>query len=93
MATASKTIVAELNKDEKLNDGNYDIWHCKIQYILEEQEVIDTLNQFMDESEQGNSAQHRRDHETYLIWKRKNRIARITLLSSMQDDLMCEYED
>ena len=35
MASASKNIVAELNKGEKLNGDNYDISHRKIQYILE----------------------------------------------------------
>ena len=36
MATTSKNIVAELNKGEKLNGDNYEIWSLKIQYVLEE---------------------------------------------------------
>ena len=40
MASASKNIATELNKGEKLNCDNYDIWHRKIQYILEEQESL-----------------------------------------------------
>ena len=40
MATASKNIIAELNKGEKLNGDNYEIWSLKIQYVLEEQEVL-----------------------------------------------------
>ena len=90
---ASKTIVADLNKGEKLNGDNFDIWHRKVQYILEEQEVLETLTNIMNEPEQGNTAQHRRDLEAYQAWKKKNSIARITLLSSMQDDLMCEFEE
>ena len=41
MSSDSKSIVAKLNKGEKLNGGNYDIWHCKIQYVLEEQEALE----------------------------------------------------
>jgi len=44
------------------------------------------------EPEEGNTAQHRRDLEAYQAWKKKNSIARITLLSAMADDLMCEFE-
>ena len=44
MTSASKNIVAKLNKGEKLNGDNYDIWHHKIQYILEEQETLQALN-------------------------------------------------
>ncbi|GAV65379.1 UBN2_3 domain-containing protein [Cephalotus follicularis] len=83
MAYASKTIVANLNKGEKLNGDNFDIWHLK---------VLETINHTMDEPEHGTLAQHRRDHEAYQAWKKKNSIAHITLLSCMQDDLMCEFE-
>ncbi|GAV62801.1 UBN2_2 domain-containing protein, partial [Cephalotus follicularis] len=91
----SKTIVADLNKGEKLNGENFEIWqiwHQKVQYILEEQEVLETINHTMAEPEYGTSAQHKRDHEADQSWKKKNSIARITLLSCMQDDLMCEFE-
>ena len=46
----------------------------------------------MVEPEQGNTIQHRRDLEAYNAWKRKNSIARITLLSSMENDVMQEYQ-
>ena len=39
---ASKGIVADLNKGEKLDGKNYNIWHCKIQNVLNEQEVLET---------------------------------------------------
>ena len=51
MASASKNIVTELNKGEKLNCDNYDIWHRKIQYILEEQETLEALNNTLAELE------------------------------------------
>ena len=40
---ASKGIAADLNKGEKLDGDNYDIWNRKIQYVLNEQEVLETL--------------------------------------------------
>ena len=46
----------------------------------------------MQEPEQGNFAQHRKDQETYVAWKKKNSLACITLLSCMQDDLLIEYK-
>ena len=66
MSTVTKNIIAELNKGEKLNDDNYEIWHHKIRYNLEEQEALKTLNHIMQEPKQGNSAQHRRDQEAYV---------------------------
>ncbi|CAA7045970.1 unnamed protein product [Microthlaspi erraticum] len=93
MVSACKNIIAELNRGDKLDGDNYDIWYRKVQYVLEEQEVKETLLHLMEEPEQGNTPQHVRDQEAYNVWKRKNSIARITLLSCMQDDLMCEFEE
>ena len=82
----------ELNKGEKLNEDNYEIWNIKIQYVLEEQKVLETLNNVMAELEQDNTTQHRRDLKAYNAWKRKNSLARIALLSSMENDVMREYQ-
>ena len=92
MSSASKNIVAELNKGEKLNGDNYEIWSMKIQYVLEEQEALEVLNIVLDEPEAGNTAQHKRDREAYEAWKRKNSLARITLLSSMEN-VSCENSE
>ena len=59
---------------------------------MEEQEATKPLNHVMVEPEHGSTAQHRRESEAYVTWKRKNTIARITLLSSMDDAVMCEFE-
>ena len=58
---ASKGIVADLNKGEKLDDDNYDIWHRKIQYVLNEQEVLETLTHSLSAPEQGDIEQLTRD--------------------------------
>uniref|UniRef100_A0A2N9GH76 Integrase catalytic domain-containing protein n=1 Tax=Fagus sylvatica TaxID=28930 RepID=A0A2N9GH76_FAGSY len=42
--------------------------------------------------EDGNTAQHRRDLEAYQSWFKKDRSTRFTMLSSMHDDLIGEYE-
>ena len=83
MATASKNIIAELNKGEKLNGDNYEIQSLKIQYVLEEQKDLKVLNHVLDKPKDGTTAQHRRDREAYEAWKKKNSLACIMLLSSM----------
>ncbi len=65
MSLATKNIVAELNKGEKLNGDNYKIWSIKIQYVLEEQEALEVLSLVMEVPKEGNTAQHRQGHEAY----------------------------
>ena len=55
----TKSIIIDLNQGDKLNDKNYDVWHRKIQYLLEEQDVVETITQLMVEPEHGNTTQHR----------------------------------
>ncbi|OMO83920.1 hypothetical protein COLO4_22322 [Corchorus olitorius] len=47
----------------------------------------------MAKPEQGSTAQHKRDQEAFQAWKRKNNIVRITLLSYMTDEFICEFEE
>ena len=37
---ANRSIVANLNQGDKLDDKNYNVWHCKIQYLVEEQDMM-----------------------------------------------------
>jgi hypothetical protein len=85
-------VVADLTRGNKLIGNNYDIWNRKIQYLLNEQELQETLSNNMTRPEDGNTAQHRRDLETYQSWFKKDRSTRFTMLSSMHDDLIREYE-
>jgi hypothetical protein len=89
---ASKTVVADLNRGEKLDGENYDIWHRKIQYLLDELEVLETLTNSMEEPEQGNSAQNHKDLKAYQSWCKKDRCAHFTMLSSMHNNLIGEFE-
>ena len=65
MSNASKSIVVKLNKDEKLNGDNYKTCSMKVQYVLEEQEVLKALNAIMNEPKVGNMIQHRWDYKAY----------------------------
>uniref|UniRef100_A0A2N9IG39 Integrase catalytic domain-containing protein n=1 Tax=Fagus sylvatica TaxID=28930 RepID=A0A2N9IG39_FAGSY len=89
---AAKNVVVDLTRGDKLTGNNYDIWHRKIQYLLNEQELLETLSSKMTRPEDGNTAQHRRDLEAYQSWFKKDRSTRFTMLSSMHDDLIGEYE-
>ena len=91
---ASKNIIVDLNKGEKLDSDNYDIWHRKVQYLLDEQEVLKTLRQSMDTPlEEGSGSQHRHDNETYAKWAKKDHCAHFIMLSSMHNDLVSTFED
>ncbi|XP_047269149.1 uncharacterized protein LOC124898926 [Capsicum annuum] len=84
----SKSIIADLNKGEKLNGDNYDIWNRKIRYVLEEQNALKGINHVICIPEEGNTAQHRRDLESYKAWKKDDSITRGIIVSSVVDDLI-----
>ena len=92
MAT-TRSMVVDLNQGDKLNDKNYDVRHHKIQHLLEEKDMLETITQFMVEPEHGTTAQHRRDMEAYQAYKHKDRVSRILMLSSMRNDLMLHFEN
>nr|POE88869.1 hypothetical protein CFP56_37404 [Quercus suber] len=89
---ASKGIVADLNKGEKLDGENYNIWHRKIQYVLNEQEVLETLTHSLSKLDEGSIDQHQCDLAAYESWRKKYLCARFTMLSSMHNDLIGEFE-
>ena len=89
---ASKGIVANLNKGEKLDGENYNIWHHKIQYVLNEQEVLETLTHSLSKPDEGSTDQHQRDLAAYESWRKKDLCARFTMFSSMHNDLIGEFE-
>ena len=53
-------------------------------YLLEEQDMLETITQLMVEPEHGTTTQHMRDMEAYQSYKLKDRVARILMLSSMR---------
>ena len=58
MSTAENYNVAELNKGDKLNSDNCEIWNMKTNYVLKEQETLEALNVPMILPENGNIIQH-----------------------------------
>ena len=69
---ASKGIVAKLNKGEKLDGENYNIWHRKIQYVLNEQkQVLETLTHSLSKPNEGSTKKHQRDLAAYEVGTRK----------------------
>lgn len=55
----------------------------KVQYVLEELQVLETLCHTMAEPEKGDTAQYKLHNDVYETWKRNNSMTRITLGSSI----------
>ena len=99
---ASKCIVANLNKGEKLDGENYNIWHHKIQYVLNEQEVLETLlneqevletlTHLLSKPDEGRIEQHQRNLAAYESWRKKDLCALFTMLRSMHNALIGEFK-
>ncbi|KAK2985898.1 hypothetical protein RJ640_001829 [Escallonia rubra] len=87
---ATKNVIVDLVKGEKLNGDNYDVWHKKMKFILNEQELEDHLTKEMVAPTE---TQPLRDHTAYQKWNQKDRNARYTLLSSLQNDLIGQYDE
>ena len=64
-----------------------------MQYIIDEQEVLEILTQEMPTLEEGNVTQHRCNRETYQNCLKKDSCAGFTMLSSMHNDLIGEFEE
>ena len=86
--------MAELNRGEKLNGDNYNIWYLKMQYVLEEQDALEAITNVMNEPQvrEGNSEQYTYDMAAYNAWKKKDSTAKGILISSMSDDLVFAYQ-
>jgi hypothetical protein len=63
----------------------------KIQYVLKEQKILTVLDHILTEPEKCTTLKHISDSAAFESWKKKNFIARITLLSSMKNDVMREF--
>ncbi|CAN6482755.1 unnamed protein product [Victoria cruziana] len=88
MTTPSKSTL-DVARIEKLSGENYDIWHRKAQFALKEAEALEALNHRMIRPD---GHQNRRDIDAYNSWKHMNTVARVTMLCSIQDDIMYQFE-
>jgi hypothetical protein len=64
-----------------------------IQYILEEQEVLRVLDHIIIELEKDTTPKYISDSAAFELWKKKNFIARITLLSGMKNNVAREFRE
>ncbi|KAK2989844.1 hypothetical protein RJ640_029572 [Escallonia rubra] len=87
---STKNVIADLVKGEKLNGDNYDVWHKKMKFMLNGQELEEHLTKEMVAPTE---AQPLRDHTAYQKWNQKDRSAHYTLLSSLQNDLIWQYDE
>ena len=55
--------------------------------------MLEIITQPMVEPEHGTTTQHRQDMEAYQAYKRKDRVARVLMLSSMRNDMMLCFEN
>ena len=86
---AHKTFVTDLLRGYKLDGENYGMWRRKISYVLEEKDVLEVLTNVLP-TPAANAP--RRDHDAYVVWKRKDAVARVTMLAAMTDDVICQFE-
>lgn len=77
----SNTIL-DLAYIEKINVDSYDIWHQKVQFALEEVEILKALNYKMTRLDLINH-QARRDIDAYNFWRRMNTVAQVIMLFSV----------
>jgi len=91
---ASNQLITDLNKDNKLNEKNYDTWQRRVILPLTGEDLTTHLTQKMEEPimpDHGYVAQHCRNLEAYNEWLKKYLHAHIIMLSCMNDDLLGEY--
>ncbi|CAO2830762.1 unnamed protein product [Amaranthus hypochondriacus] len=98
-SSLSATVISEMLTSNKLNGTNYDIWHRKVQYLLNERGVIKHISSAMvalDEPSQNASteqlASYKAKKDAFDEWSEKDRSARYAILASMHDDLIGQFE-
>jgi len=97
---ATGNLIGRMPISDKLNDSNYDLWHLKVQFILNEGGMLYHLTISMpapaNKDERGMditiTEQYKQNLTTYQDWFRKDRSARYTLLSCVNDDLPGKFK-
>jgi len=86
---------------KKLDGSNYDMWKRKIQYLLNERDLLEHLTvaklSSSDKDKDGKSidtciVQYQENLQAYQDWSNKDRRARFTMLYFMHNDLIGEFE-
>ena len=94
---ANRAMINELSTSQKLDESNYDMWKRKIQFLLNERDLLEhlTVAKFppSDTNKDGkpihtSSVQYQESLQAYQGWSKKDRRARFTTLYFMHDDLI-----
>ena len=62
------------------------------QYVLNEQEVLETLTHLLSKPDEGRIEQHQRNLAAYESWRKKDLCALFTMLRSMHNALIGEFK-
>jgi len=97
---ATKNLIGSMASNDKLDGSNYDVWHLKVQFTLNEGDMLDLLTTSMlppaEKDDQGKditaTEQYKENLKAYQLWFKRDRSARYTMLSCMHDDLLGEFE-
>jgi len=90
---AFKNIIADLNKGEKLDGNNYDIWYRKVQISSMSKRFWKPWHGPWMRLKKGSGPQRQRDAEAYVKWAKKDHCAHFVMLSSMHNDLISVFGD
>lgn len=88
---ASRNVIANLTKVEKLDGTNYDIWHRKTQYSLNKIEVLETITNVMGNWKKVTL------HNINVMLKltkarlKKTRCTCFTMLSNIHNDIIGDF--
>ena len=94
------TNIGSMPVHEKLDETNYDLWSLKVQFLLNNKDMVEFLTTFMfappewDEHENVVSAseQHKEKLKAYQTRFKRDRSAFYILLSCMHNNLLGEFE-
>jgi len=95
------SMIGALSTDEKLDGSNYDMWHRKIQFLLDNREVLEPLSVTIsapatknkDDKDITSTEEYKASLAVYQAWCKKDRKACYTMLYCMHDDLIGEFEN
>jgi len=98
---ANSAMINKLSTSQKLDGSNYDIWKRKIQYLLNERDLLEHLTVVKfppsDTDKDGksidtSSMQYQESLQAYQDWSNKYQRAWFTMLYFMYDDLIGEFK-
>ena len=95
-----ETNIGSMPANEKLDGTNYNLWNLKVQFLLNNGDMVEFLTASMSTSaewhEHGKEVtigeQYQEKLKAYQNWFKSDRSTRYILFSCMHDDLSTEFE-